>query len=646
MAWYMRLFHTVFRFIFILLDWVVYTCIRVFYNLFEAIASIRIFDPGQESNFLTEVSDRVYILIGVYALFKVVFVLINMMINPSDGSKGEKSVGKLATRIFVMLALIIITPFVFNYAYEFQEAVLSENVIGQLVLGEDMPTANNGEDMGQSISNEIFSSFVSPSKKALVNPDQPLQDLSELSPDTVLNSDAKDACSDSFESLKTLYQQSNSGVNTNDGVSSMFYAVTNVFKDSDSGKDEFCIDYTYLISTIAGGFAAFAFAVYCIDIGLRVAKLAFFQLIAPVPIVSYVDGKKDGPFYKWMKQTISTYLDVFIRLLIIYFIILLIKDGVPEIMQMEVITKHDIVTQLLAKAFVILGLLMFAMQAPKLICDLLGIESTGALSLNPRKKLEKMPAPVSRGLSMAGGLAATGAGLAGGIIGGTAAGLIKGGPEGKGKAIKDNIVAQARGAGAEAAARLQGSNYNDKGKFNGSVNRRNLASQALHNRDAGIGGRLAGAMQSNINKLSYMTPEREKTPGLKAAKVAAINAGYKVQNMENAFDQIKKRIENGLANPQEQLINVDGNFKNKGAYESFLMASGITDMDTFDINYQANVVGSDGVSRNYYQNVYDDSGNVIRATTAAERLEIDRYAKSVADKAVEHEQKLMNEGKK
>lgn len=659
MAWYERLFMTLFRLLFMLLDLIVYTCVRVFYNLFDAISQIRLFSSTNgETTLITEVASRLYVLIGVYALFKVTFVLINMMINPSDGSKGEKSVGKLATRIFVMLALTILVPFIFEKAYELQDAVLSENVIGQIIMPDIYDENDENDDIGQNISNQIFSSFVTLDTEAMENPDQNITDIEDIDTSTILNADAKDACADSLSALMELYRVSDTGVtDTNTGVSTIFPVITNVYERSDTGKDEFCIDYTFLISTIAGGFAAFIFAVYCLDIGVRVAKLAFYELIAPIPIVSYIDGKKDGPFYKWAKSTGLAFADIFIRLIIINFVLLLIIDGIPELMNIPEIQNHDIATQFFAKAAVILGLLMFAKQAPDLIKDMFGIKGDGSsdYGLSFRNKLSKAGA-VGAGVGLLGGAAAgavgAGAGLLGGVAAGTVKGLVKGGKGEKGKAIRENLKnswnntkIRGKATAAESLARLQKKNYNDKGVYNRSVLGRNLVSQTLKGRDAGFGGMIAAGQDSLTRQLAYATPEREKTPGLKAAKVNAINAGYKVQNMQNAMDVIKDRVNRGLTNGTQLQVNSDGNFKNKGAYESYCKSAGI-DPETYSGDYQNNVTGADGIVRNFYQNIYDDAGNVIRSTTAAERLEIDKYAQSVANKVVEHEEKLMNSGKK
>ena len=62
---------------------------------------------------------------------------------------------------------------------------------------------------------------------------------------------------------------------------------------------------------------------FCMDVAVRSIKLAFLQLVAPIPIISYIDPKsgKDGLFKKWYDMCFKTYLSLFIRLLALYFAI-------------------------------------------------------------------------------------------------------------------------------------------------------------------------------------------------------------------------------------------------------------------------------------------------------------------------------------
>ena len=48
---------------------------------------------------------------------------------------------------------------------------------------------------------------------------------------------------------------------------------------------------------------------FTIDVAVRAVKLAVLRLIAPIPIISYMDpkGSKDSAFNSWVKTLTSTY---------------------------------------------------------------------------------------------------------------------------------------------------------------------------------------------------------------------------------------------------------------------------------------------------------------------------------------------------
>ncbi len=548
------------RWISLALDLVVYSLIRIFYNLFDAISQVGIIS-GDEGGLVGTIADRIYGIIGVYAIFKVVFVLITMMINPDEASKGNNSIGKVGVRIVVMLALIIMVPYIFDKAYELQNAIVKENVIGQIILGDEN-TVNSEEaslsggygDAGQLIANKVFAGFV-PINELAINEDTEVHDPEndDFNSETYLNDEAKNSCAKSFNGWLDLNKMVSENTPSTQGISSIgFSGIVEKFDSSETGDEEYCIDYKMFLSTIAGGLAAYMFIVYCLDIGLRVVKLAFYQLIAPIPIASYVDGKKDGPFQKWTKSCLTEYADIFLRLVIIYTVILLITE-VDQILDFSVLEGKG-ATGLFAKAFIILGMLMFAKQAPQLIMDMFGVkDSSGRFGLNASEKLSKagkVGTAITAGAGAAGALIGGGAGaLAGGIAGtatGTVKGLVKGEPGKKGDAIKDNIAKSWRNAGIrgkasgiEALSRGQLKNYNDKGVYNKSVSGRNLARQAITgnvNATAGIGGKLAG-WQSNLSSSLDFQTSKSKPYGLSmAGKIQAqlgnINTGLNAKKME------------------------------------------------------------------------------------------------------------------
>ena len=72
-----------------------------------------------------------------------------------------------------------------------------------------------------------------------------------------------------------------------------------------------------------GIYLVYSIIMMSIQMGVRIFKLLVLQIIAPIPILSYVDPKsgKDGLFKKWYEMCFKTYLSLFMRLLALYFAI-------------------------------------------------------------------------------------------------------------------------------------------------------------------------------------------------------------------------------------------------------------------------------------------------------------------------------------
>jgi hypothetical protein len=146
--------------------------------------------------------------------------------------------------------------------------------------------------------------------------------------------------------------------------------------------------------------------IMCIDVAVRSIKLAFYELIAPIPIISYI-GPKDGKetmLNKWFSQVLKTYADLFTRIagleLAVFFIDTMLEN--------ETLFKSgDIFVEL----FLILGALTFAKKLPDILKDL-GVKFEGG-TFNLKKKFNDemlgskyIKRAGAAGLALAGGAAA------------------------------------------------------------------------------------------------------------------------------------------------------------------------------------------------------------------------------------------------
>lgn len=158
-------------------------------------------------------------------------------------------------------------------------------------------------------------------------------------------------------------------------------------------KDEGTFEFNYILALVAGVLAVYMFACYTMSIGVRVAKLGFLQIISPLTVMMRIIPKKKEAIYdKWQKMLLDTYLDVFIRLLIIYFALFSISL-VPDVIHtlFSSFEGGGIIGALvnsLACVIVILGILKFAQDAPGLFKEFFGGSGSFALK-SPGKQLSE-----------------------------------------------------------------------------------------------------------------------------------------------------------------------------------------------------------------------------------------------------------------
>lgn len=263
---------------FFLLDGVVYTLIDWIYKLFISLAQINI-SKDVTDNF----AGRIYAFLGIFMLFRLAFSLITYLINPDNMKDQKKGGGALIRRIFVSILLIAFVPTIFREAYNLQKIILEENILGEVIMGQTLPADKIGkDDSGRRMAYTVFSAFFYPN----VN---------------TSNSSGNNPCKTPFDS-NGLVAECKAEIETLGGATTA-QAYENSYNqlvisnlgsilNAKTSTGEYVFEYKWAISTIAGGFVFWVFIIFTIDLALRVVKLAFLQLISPVPIISYIDPKE------------------------------------------------------------------------------------------------------------------------------------------------------------------------------------------------------------------------------------------------------------------------------------------------------------------------------------------------------------------
>ncbi len=403
----------------LLLDSIVYSFVSYVYQVFVYLADFTIFTT---KDFQT-IANRMYIIVGVVALFLIAFSLLQSLVNPDDISKGKNSPIKVVQNVLISIVLLGVVPTVFNFAYDAQNRILRSQVIQNIIL--------NGGSLGGT---RIDCSTGSKIQDANLNSKDGLKKVGNYMAVGV------------FSSFFTGNSEDPYGLNIK-SEDDQDYSLCQAYEDvKDSGDftifDEFVkntrsdtspenrVHYSMGISLACGVLTFYLLLTFSIGLAVRAIKLAYYQLVAPIPILARIVPQGQKIFDNWLKGTLSTFAEVFIRLLVVFFAILMIQMSIGKLD--DVIfggPDADIFVLLLAKVLLILGFLIFAKKAPEFISNMVGIKS-GSLKLGIKDQIREaalIGKPLASTIDKAQGFIA--GGITGALGGGWSA-LKHGGPLG------------------------------------------------------------------------------------------------------------------------------------------------------------------------------------------------------------------------
>ena len=376
------------------IDGGIYDFICYLFEIFYYLCGLQLFSDTDYNTLI----QRIYVILGLIMMFVLAYSLLRAVINPDEFAKGETSFPKLIQNVIVSLIIIVFLPTAFQTAFSIQNSLLNYDTIPQLILGEGSsatgttgPTVQNVSG-GRAIAFYTFKAFLFP-------------DLS--SGNVSCNSDDPDKCRDVIKGNGSLGSTDGPQLTERDkAVLEGKNSFTIYGNYSESVRDN-KLTYYFPISTVAGIFIAYVMLNFCFDMALRVVKLAFYQIIAPIPVICRVipGGKLKDVFSKWLKQVISLFVEVFVRIGALSFGVFLIgiiidkfEAGLPGIDMLTGFGQRTIVLALL-----LMSVIIFVKEIPKIIGDMFGLD-TGGMKLGLMDKLA------------AGGALAAGA-VAGGALG-------------------------------------------------------------------------------------------------------------------------------------------------------------------------------------------------------------------------------------
>ena len=450
------------------LDGLVYKADAMLYELMMDIASAKIFSADT----IKDVSMRVYQLLGLVMLFRLIFAFLTYVINPEDMTDKNKGYTKIVKKIFTSLALVIITPWLFTQSRNLQIYIINDKLIEYFIFG----TAGSSQTKpGYELMYTVGKVFNTPYKCAneKCEPNVALKESCRRTNwDEGLKTDSNWTLKGTKHVLSTNVDHSKLCAYgaSDDNYANMLYEAVHPRADGEynlfelmklismssfsDGQADWYVESPLMFvgSTLVGFFIGYVLLMMCMDIALRSIKLAFYEMIAPVPILSNLGMKdgKDSMLNKWFHEVLKTYADLFTRVaglqIATFAIDELVNHGALE-------GNSDIYVSL----FLIIGALMFAKKLPDILKGM-GINFEGGGSFNIKKKLNDEVPVLGKRINQVGSAAAHLAGQGLRSAGRLASTPFRAGWNGlrhRGFNIKDEWQKSLSAAGARAKAGLK-----------------------------------------------------------------------------------------------------------------------------------------------------------------------------------------------
>ena len=351
------------------LDMVAFSYIDNAYELFFSLASQSII----EKTVLSQIIKNIYVLVGIFAFFRIAVFLINSIINPDALQKEGAGLSKIFINTVFMIILLVFMPTFFEWSREITTMVVENNYVQKLFINQSEieKDFNPGKEM-QRIS-----------IGAAINVEEDfLKDDGSNEPSDLCGGDCQKAvkCINDINGIGDL---TNSECVSDKGVRWGKLADYNGLREKDSNGDKlYVFNYKLLVLTVVGWFITYMLLSFSFDLGKRMIELAILEILSPIFIATMVDPKSlsSGPLSRWLKALRSSYLSLYLRIAAVSILLLSVK--------LLTYWKSPMKGGL-AKLVVLIAFLIFIKQLPKWISNLLGMDGdgTGLGSLGIGKKI-------------------------------------------------------------------------------------------------------------------------------------------------------------------------------------------------------------------------------------------------------------------
>ena len=113
------------RKILFLIDSLGLTFIDDAYNLMRC--AITAFDGEKIASLANDIAKNCYIIIGIFALFRIALILVNTIIDPDKKKDKNQGFGNILMRLVITLVLFVMVPFIFDMSRELQAEIINNS---------------------------------------------------------------------------------------------------------------------------------------------------------------------------------------------------------------------------------------------------------------------------------------------------------------------------------------------------------------------------------------------------------------------------------------------------------------------------------------------------------------------------------------
>lgn len=340
----------------------------IFYPLLVQLMQL-IFDIANytlDNSSIENLYDKVYLIISVFVLFRLTVSMLSYLVNPDKISDKKIGASKLIQRILISLMMLIMIPAFFRFLPTVQSALFQ--AVPRVILGTETDTSNFNEDttanVGSIVSFQIFRTFF-------------------------------------HYDMDCGLDNNNESVTITDDPMVMENADSDPYWSSWLHVNDECPDnsgnyqYTYIpvLPFIVNIVICIMLISIAIKVAIRMFKLIILRLIAPVPIISYMNPENDNTFNSYFKTLMNTWLSLFIYLGSMFLVLRILdwlftidSTGYPRIMAdyfkntlgKDISDPVSLVTYYfrtkLFMIFIVIALFIFAKDFPKFLTKALGIK--------------------------------------------------------------------------------------------------------------------------------------------------------------------------------------------------------------------------------------------------------------------------------